>query len=124
MKRYKLVSLLSVLSFAPALAFAEEFGKTRKLLEAFGSLVQYGTIIVAALALLAFMFGLMKFIFRAGDPGKKAEGKSIMVWGIIALFVMVSLWGIIEFMQHDLLGVTSPAGQSGANCGGIYKIPC
>lgn len=124
MKIYKLLGTASILILTPVAVFAADFNGIKDLLEAFGRLVQTMTLVVAALALLAFMFGLMKFIFRAGDPGKKAEGKSIMIWGLIALFVMVSIWGIIAFFQRDLNITPSDIGSPGANCGGIYRIPC
>ena len=34
--------------------------------------------------------------------GKAEEGKNIMKWGLIALFVMISVWGIIGFFQRAL----------------------
>jgi hypothetical protein len=58
--------------------------------------------IIAGLALLAFFWGLVKFISRAGDEKSHAEGKSLMVWGLIALFVMVSVYGILRFFYSDL----------------------
>ena len=59
--------------------------------------------VVASLALLAFLWGLTKFIFRVGGDEKAiVEGKTLMIWGLIALFVMVSIWGIISFVSRDI----------------------
>ena len=58
-----------------------------------------------ALALLFFLWGLAKYIFAAGNEEAKESGKRIMIWGIIALFIMASVWGIVAFLQ-DLFGVT------------------
>ncbi len=69
-------------------------------------------ILVASLGLLAFLWGLVKFIMHAGDVKTHAEGRQFMVWGIIALFVMVSVWGLVRFIQ-DNLGIQS---------GGVFKI--
>ncbi len=56
--------------------------------------------VLVAVGLLVFFWGLVKFIFRVdGDEKVIESGKKLMVWGIIALFVMVSVWGIIRFMQ-------------------------
>ncbi|OHA93375.1 MAG: hypothetical protein A3D37_02125 [Candidatus Zambryskibacteria bacterium RIFCSPHIGHO2_02_FULL_38_22] len=52
------------------------------------------------LALLFFFWGVAKYIWSAGDA--KEEGKKIMVWGVIALFVMSSIWGIITVLKSDL----------------------
>ena len=91
------------LTLLPAVALAQAFRGTRQLIVAVGDLVQILTIIVAGIALLVFFFGLMKFIFKlGGDEDAVKEGKTLMIWGIVALFVMVSVWGIIGFMQREL----------------------
>ena len=40
----------------------------------------------------------------AGDEKKIEEGKRMMFWGVIALFIMASITGIITLLQ-DTLGV-------------------
>jgi hypothetical protein len=55
-------------------------------------------VVVAGLAVLYFFWGLVKFIFNAGSEEAQTEGKNIMRWGIIALFVMVSIWGLVRFV--------------------------
>jgi len=64
------------------------------------------------LAVVAFFAGIVKFIWaiRNGDSGKEVEnGKQFMLWGLIALFVMFSVWGIIKFTQgiFNIQGQTS-----------------
>ena len=60
--------------------------------------------VVASLALLVFFWGLVKLIFRVGGGDEKAvsEGKNLMGWGLIALFVMISVWGILYFFYRDI----------------------
>ncbi len=59
--------------------------------------------LVAFLALLVFFWGLAKFISNvSGDAKAVDQGKSLMVWGTVALFVMVSIWGILRFLQGEL----------------------
>ena len=53
-------------------------------------------------ALLFFFWGLAKFILAAGDPAAKEVGKNIMIWGIIALFVMASVWGITTILAETV----------------------
>jgi hypothetical protein len=85
----------------PVLAFAAdsdpELSNITTLLTSIGKLVNLATPIVIGLALLAFFWGLVKFIFAASDDDKKS-GKSFMIGGIIALFVMVAIVGIIKFI--------------------------
>jgi hypothetical protein len=65
--------------------------------------------ILVTIAVLAFFWGLAKFIFAAGDESAKAAGKNIMIWGIIALFIIVSIWGIIGLLA-EIFGI----GQGGS----------
>lgn len=57
--------------------------------------------LTVALAMLAFFWGLTKYIFSKGGDGK-IEAKNVMIYGLVALFVMFSVWAIISFFQRDL----------------------
>ena len=52
--------------------------------------------IIFALTMIVFFWGIAQFILSAGNEQKRSEGKQIMLWGIIALFVMMSVWGILK----------------------------
>ncbi len=58
------------------------------------------TPVVASLALLVFFWGLVKFIRKAGE-GDIKEGRDLMIWGGLAIFVMVSVWGILRFLSGE-----------------------
>lgn len=58
--------------------------------------------IVVAIALLYFLYGLLKYVMSGGDEAKRAEARNVMLWGIIALFVMVSIWGLVAFLANSL----------------------
>jgi hypothetical protein len=99
--------IIATLALAPSLAFAQ-LGNVSNLLTSFDNLVRLALPIVVALALLAFFWGLAKFIFAAGDEAAKESGRRIMIWGVVALFVMVSVWGLVQFLG-TALGIGSPA---------------
>ncbi len=56
------------------------------------------------LAIVIFFWGLIKYLLNVGE--EKAEGIQIMFYGVIAIFVMVSIWGIIRLLQTSF-SVTS-----------------
>src|SRR6185369_11109644 len=56
------------------------------------------------LAIVIFFWGLIKYLIEVGE--KKAEGLQIMFYGVVAIFVMVSIWGIIRLLQSTF-SVTS-----------------
>ena len=62
--------------------------------------------VVVSLALLVFFWGLAKFMLSAGDETGVQEGKQLMLWGTIALFIMVSIFGIVGLIAGDFGGDT------------------
>jgi len=98
--------MMSALGFAlPMLALAQgspNLSNFQQLVDSVGRLIATALPILVALALLFFFYGLAKFILAAGNEESKAEGRRIMVWGIVALFVMVSIWGLVAFLGSAL----------------------
>lgn len=95
--------IIGALLLAPALASAQ-LSNIGNLLSDFGDLVGQAIPIAVGLALLAFFWGLAKFIFAGsgGDEESKAQGKSLMIWGVVALFVMAGVWGLVGFIGEAL----------------------
>lgn len=53
------------------------------------------------LAIVVFFWGLIRYLWSMG-PEEAHEGIKIMFWGVVAIFVMVSIWGIIQLLQRSL----------------------
>ena len=105
-KIYKII-LSSVFVLFPIFSFAQQLEKTKDLFWAAKYIVTDMLVPLAfILALLFFFWGIAKYIRSAGS--EKDEGKIIMVWGIVALFVMASVWGLVAFLQTELLGGPGP----------------
>lgn len=62
------------------------------------------TLLIVAVAGLVFMYALIKYLTSAGDEKSRGEAKGLMLWGIIILVVMVSVWGIVNFLSNTLVG--------------------
>jgi len=106
--------LLSASYLLPALVFAQSpDSSVGGLVPLIQDLINTLTPIVVALALLYFFWGLAKYILSSGDEAEKDKGKNMMIWGIIALFVMVSVWGIVGLLGNTL----------GIQQGGNINIP-
>lgn len=54
--------------------------------------------LVFALATLLFIWGIFEFMFSSGDPGKRAQGSNHILWGVVGMFIMVSVYGIIRLV--------------------------
>lgn len=65
--------------------------------------------LVFAIALVVFIWGLfMSFILGGSDPEKQKQGRDLMLWGIVAFFVMVSVWGLVNVLS-GILGIGAGA---------------
>lgn len=53
------------------------------------------------LAIVVFFWGLIKYLWSM-DSDNAHEGLNRMFWGLIAIFVMVSIWGLIRLLQSTL----------------------
>jgi hypothetical protein len=91
--------IIPALVLTPLIASAQALGNVDTLLGGIGGLVNKAIPIVAGIFLLAFFWGLVKFIFAAGNEEAKSEGKKLMIWGVIAFFVMLSIYGLVRFVQ-------------------------
>lgn len=110
MSNFKKISL-AVLAFAailiPAIASAQ-FGEdprlsnVQTLVLSIDRIVGFLVPIVFTLGLVAFFWGLAVYIFTAASDEGKTRGRRIMVGGIIALFIMASIWGIVSFIGQAL----------------------
>ncbi len=97
---------LPFVTFLPIIAGAADLSDTVNTVD---NLIRAIVPIIMVLAILYFFWGLVKYIQSAGDPEKASEGKSIMIYGIIALFVMASVWGLVGILQNTFLsGGTAP----------------
>ena len=72
-----------------------------------GSIFKYGTCfisnsiipILVTVALVFLVWGVVKFfIINADEEAKRTQGKQFMIWGIVALAVIVSIWGIVNIL--------------------------
>ena len=55
--------------------------------------------VLLGLAVLLFLWGLAQYVTKTGDVESREGAKQKMIWGIVAIFVMVSIWGLVAFLQ-------------------------
>ncbi len=101
MKKTALLTL--ALFMVPFLAFAQTLQPLQVLVAAVGTILNTLIPVLLALALVVFFWGLVQYILHpdAGE-GKGWSGRSIMIAGLVSLFVMVSVWGIVNLAQNAL----------------------
>ncbi len=58
--------------------------------------------VLIALELVLFFVVILRYLRHAGEGGGEARGQ--IVWGIVALFVTLSIWGILNVLCLSFLG--------------------
>jgi hypothetical protein len=62
--------------------------------------------VIFALAFLVFAWGVLNYFFFSGsDESKRATGRQFILWGIIGIVVLFSVWGLVA-LALSTLGLT------------------
>lgn len=79
--------------------------------------------LLIGIALALFLWGLAKYLKSGlGDKAELQKARSLMVWGVVIITVMVSVWGLVQVLQEMFFGDSVPNGPpdipcfSGENC--------
>ncbi len=66
--------------------------------------------LIIGVAVLLFIFGLLKYMSAGGDSDAVKEARNYIIFGIIALFVMISVWGLVHILVNTFFsnGYTVP----------------
>jgi len=106
---------LAVVALWPSLALAAP--KTfSELAGTIVSILNSATGLLILAGIVIYFFGISRNVLKMKDEGG-AKMRAYFGWGIAIIFVMVSIWGIIELIQNTLFGTDrfSPStGQDGA----------
>lgn len=54
--------------------------------------------IMFAVATLYFFYGVARYIWSPDDEKKREEGRRAMLWGIVGMFIMTSVFSIMSFI--------------------------
>ena len=52
--------------------------------------------LLVGLALVVVLWGVVKYIAKGDQPEERKKGEQLMLYGIIGLFVMLSVWGLVS----------------------------
>lgn len=68
--------------------------------------------VLMVIATIVFLWGVITYITAAGDEDKIKKGRSYIIYGLLGLFVMVAVWGIVRILVQTfgVGGVGIPGG--------------
>ena len=58
--------------------------------------------LIIGLAVVVFLWGVLRFIMAAGDQKKREEGRNFIIWGLIGITIMFSIWGLVKILTDTL----------------------
>lgn len=65
-------------------------------------LINIGVQVLAAAALVLFMWAGVRYVTTATEKDQK-QSREALLWGLIALFVLMSIWGILRILRSTFL---------------------
>lgn len=65
-------------------------------------LLQPAALVIFSAGFLLFIWGLVVFLWHIEDGSAQEEGKDHMIWGIVGMFIMISIWSIIALIDNTL----------------------
>jgi len=58
-------------------------------------------LLVFSIGFMLFVWGLVEFIANPADTTKKEKGQQHMLWGIVGMFIMIAVGGIIALIDDS-----------------------
>jgi uncharacterized membrane protein YidH (DUF202 family) len=97
MKKFTITTFFLVSLLAPMVA-AAEITTIEGLIAQFQLMLDKTLPFLVGLAVLLFIFGMVQYVMAGGDADKRKTGQAYMIWGIVALFIMISVWGLVNLL--------------------------
>jgi fumarate reductase subunit D len=117
-----LLSILALSVIVPGIASAQNLGGVLGLLAQASDLINRLIPFIIALTVLFFLWGIFRFVMAGGDGEQRKEAQGYIIWGIIALFVMVSVWGLVNILVRSVnLDNTAPPAPGLPAAGGYFQ---
>lgn len=91
---------------APISAFAVEttfVGQSRGLggtALLFNDMLNWAVPTLIACAVVYFLYGVLQYVIMGDDEEKKEKAKTTILYGIVGIFVMVSVYGLVKLVQN------------------------
>ena len=110
----KIIFAGALVAVSPLVALAQGYTPSQGVLGLFnfaGAILNRIVPLIISIAIVYFIWEVFQYTI-AGDEDKKKAAKQGMVWGIIGIFVMVSIWGLVAILQATFgtSGVTGTIG--------------
>jgi len=110
-----LIALVTTGILLPAIAAAQSSAPTtlQALARSAATILNDGAILLITASVAVYFYSIAGDIYKISQG--EADGgdlKKTLLWGILIIFAMVSIWGIIQILQFSLFGGPPPSASS------------
>ena len=92
--------IAALIAFAPVVVSAQAITDintlTNKATNIGNTIIQ----VLIAFAVLYIIFNVVRYIMSAEDPEKRKNIGMAVLWGIVGLFVILSIWGLVNILSN------------------------
>jgi hypothetical protein len=78
-------------------------------------LINQAIALVIGFAVIGFLWGIVKLLFAGDNQIAKKEAKSFMLYGVLTLFVMTTVWGLVNLLSETITPKTPYEGDINTN---------
>ncbi|MEK7152144.1 MAG: hypothetical protein AAB773_01810, partial [Patescibacteria group bacterium] len=107
--------------FAPLIAFAQP----RNFADFAGVIINIGNnlaLLFITAAFAAFLWGVARMVLHADSADEREKGKKTMTYGLISLFIVSALWGIMALTRNTFFFSGGSSSGGGNRCNSILCL--
>lgn len=111
----KIIALIALA--LPSLAFAQALQPITNVNNLSSRIIGIGntvTYLLVALAVIYIVWNVVQYLIKTSEDKKKDAGMNIL-WGIVGLFIIVSIWGLVNILTNTFN--TTPTNKAIPNLG-------
>ena len=86
---------ITLLGMALPLVAAAQVPEVGGIFDQIQKLFNYALILIFAIAAIYFLWGVVGYISTSGDEASRKKAKEHMIYGLVAIAVMLTFWGLI-----------------------------
>lgn len=96
--------ILSIAAFLPSVALAQQITGSNSITNfdtLVGRLTNIGNVVIELLIAFAVIYIIVTVVrFIMSDGEKRGELRTSILWGIVGLFVILSIWGLVRILTN------------------------
>ena len=93
--------IASILAFSPTLVFAQPLTDINSVAT---KATNIGNLIISlfiSIAVIWIIISVVRYLIATNDPEKRKEGGKAILFGVIGLFVILSIWGLVAILRNS-----------------------